>query len=93
MNDALRLDTDAVKHLVTRQNAVAVALEGSARRLDREHGWAHTPVHREAAEALRCRLEEIAGRLSACATGLAELAVRAGAHADAVAEADREIPG
>ncbi|AVL99963.1 hypothetical protein C6V83_06445 [Gordonia iterans] len=93
MNDGLRLDAAALELLVNRQNAVAAALEGSAHRLAAGHDWARTPTQREAAAALRGRLELIAQRLTACGAGVDELAARVGAHMAAVAEADRTAVG
>ncbi|WP_448222971.1 hypothetical protein [Gordonia iterans] len=93
MNDGLRLDAAALEQLVTRQNAVAAALEGSARRLEAGHDWAQTPAQREAAAALGGRLELIAQRLTVCGAGVGELAARVSTHVAAVTEADREAVG
>ncbi len=93
MNDGLRLDAAALEQLVTRQNAVAAALESAARSLDTSPDWAQTPAQREAAAALRGRLALIAQLLTACGAGVGELATRVNAHVGVVTEADREAVG
>lgn len=93
MNDGLRLDVAALEQLVTRQNAVAAALESAACRLDTSPDWGQTPAQREAAAALRGRLGLIAQRLTACGAGVGGLATRVTAHVGAVTEADREAVG